>query len=61
MVVFSSGQTVPVPAKHNDEIVSTLTGTAAILSALAVNSWPFIIGAFCWVVVAIRILKAQGN
>ena len=55
------GQVAPAPAKQSDEIVATLTDAAATLCALAVSSGPFLVGAVCGVVVAVGILKAQGN
>ena len=55
------GQVPPVPAKQSDQIVATLTGVAATLSALAVSSGSFLVGAVCGVAVAVGILKAQGK
>ena len=55
------GQVLPAPARHSDEIVTTLTGAAATLCALAVSSGSFLVGAVCGVVVAVGILKAQGK
>lgn len=55
------GQVVPAPAKSSDEIVATLTGAAATLCALAVNSGSFLVGAVSGIVVTVGILKAQGK
>lgn len=45
----------------SDQIIHGLTGAVASISALAVSSSSFMIGALCGVAVVVGILKVQGK
>lgn len=56
-------QVSPAPSAvaPSDQIVNVLAGAAASVSALAITSGSFMVGAVCGVIGAVGILKAQGK
>ena len=45
----------------SQQIVTSLSGAAASICALAISSGSFLLGGVCGIIVAVRILKAQGK